>query len=69
MLRLFPSISRCHITVLLGASSAPPCAPAWAAGEKSAYEHDREYFPQKRRETRRKAAEAAAERDDPEAGG
>jgi len=45
------------------------CAPAWAAGEKGAYEHDREYFPQKRRQPRRKAAESAAERDDPEAGG
>ena len=42
------------------------CRPAWAAGEKGAYEHDREYFP---RRPRRKAPKAAAERDEPEAGG
>jgi hypothetical protein len=41
------------------------CPPAWAAGEKGAYEHDREYFP---RQPRRKPSEPA-ERDEPEAGG
>jgi hypothetical protein len=45
------------------------CSPAWAVGEKGTCEHDRGYFPQKRRQPPRKAVEAAAERDDPEAGG
>lgn len=40
--------------------------PAWTAGEKGYYGHDREHFPEQRRQPQR---EAAAERDDPEAGG
>jgi hypothetical protein len=31
------------------------CSPAWAAGERRYYEHDCEYFPKKRQQSRRKS--------------